>query len=132
VASSPAAAAPAPPALHEEPGVYSLTVILAALALSGVIAIPLDKDNDFVLTGIIGKSTGDFLFQFQTPDGRYVQSQPVHASSAVGTGQFPKAVFPTITYKAGQMLRFQVIDASTAPNTVEIDFEGIKQYQLGS
>jgi hypothetical protein len=127
-----AAAAAGNPEPYTEPGKYVFQITLAAAPGAGDHFSDLkqfiDKDSDFELTDLAAVSTGDFSFNYRTPGSKDVFSTDVHASNALGTGQFPVPVVPSLVYLAGSKLGLSLTNLTAAPNTIEIVFSGRRIY----
>jgi hypothetical protein len=117
--------------IHEEPAKLVFTKTLALSTLYPDLGISVDKDSDFVLTALCGKSEGAYSINIKTASGREIFSSPAQAENAVGTGQFPIPLVPALTYPAGGRIGLSLADLSGAENDVELVLVGIRRFKAG-
>lgn len=113
----------------EEPRTYVFSVTLTALQNIPRIAVPIDRDADFVLTGINGSSTGSYTLNFLLPSGRdYASSAIQNANLVSPDANQPTAIGPPPLYRAGSNgPQLTLTDTSTDTNAIEIEFSGISR-----
>lgn len=119
--------------------VYAFKLVLAANAL-GVGKIHIDADADFKWYATVHTKTGDCSVLVQEPakGGRswmslstqtgVSPSAGIDINNWAGTAQLPAYLFiPYLLAKQTDLL-FNITDLSGAPNTVEIDLWGYKEF----
>jgi len=113
----------------EEPAFLVFQIVLTALQVLTRLPVPIDKDSDFLLTGIHGSSTGGYNVNFRTPNGRTFASAMVKSTNLVGsTPSQPAAIGPPLAYAAGTTgPMLDITDTSNAGNTIELIFSGIRR-----
>jgi hypothetical protein len=122
------AAAAAASQYVEEPCFYVYQVALTANQALRDQAVPVDRDADFMLTGIHGTSTSTYTINFRLPSGRQFANTQLHNVNLVGTAAEPALVGPAPVYAAGSVgPALDITDTSGAGNTVEIIFSGIRR-----
>lgn len=118
----------AQPQFVEEPADYIFNYTLTANQFIQNISVNIDRDSDFLLTGINGSSTGTFNMNFQLPSGRLIASNLVSSANLLGTANIPTAIGPPPVYRAGSIgPAVSLQDTSGAGNTVQIVFSGIRR-----
>jgi hypothetical protein len=117
------------PQYVEEPGNYVFQITLNALQALQRIPVPIDRDSDFVLTGLNGSSTGAYTINFQLPSGRYINSSQMQNANQVSpAANQPTAILAPPLYRAGSSgPMLDLTDTSNASNTLEIVFSGIRR-----
>lgn len=119
---------PPQPTYVEEPAFYYFTTVLTALEKLQGISVNIDRDSDFLLTGINGSSDSTFTMNFKLPSGRLIASQQMLASDLLGSSNQPNAIGPPPIYRAGSVgPQLDLTDTSNADNTVRIVFAGIRR-----
>ena len=117
------------PDFIEEPGDYIFNYTLTANQAVQRVPVNIDRDSDFLLTGINGSSTGAYTLNFRLPSGRLFASQQVNNANFVSTApNQPTPVGPPPIYRAGSTgPEMDLTDISGASNTLQIVFTGIKR-----
>jgi hypothetical protein len=130
------AATPSPsgqqPQYVEEPSIAVFTVTLNASGAGSAftkVAVPVDRDADFLLTGVNGSSTGDYTINLYLPSGRQMASSSMQNANFVSPDpQQPTAILAAPLYRAGSNgPSLDVANTSGAPNSIEIEFSGIRR-----
>ena len=112
----------------EEPCFYVFNVVLTAAQALRDLAVPIDKDADFLLTGIHGISTGTYTLNFRLPSGRQFSNVQVQNALLVGTAAEPTLIGPAPVYdRASVGPAVDITDTSGGGNTVTIIFAGIRK-----
>ncbi len=116
------------PTFTEEPAQYIFTQILTANQPLNNLSVNIDRDADFLLTGINGSSTGAYTLNFKLPSGRKINNVQVSNQNMIGTANQPTAIGPPPLYRAGSVgPQLDLTDTSGAGNTVVIVFSGIRR-----
>lgn len=133
---SSAAALPSPtsqqPQYVEEPSIAVFTITLnntgAGSAFTKV-AVPIDRDADFLLTGVNGSSTGSYTINLYLPSGRQMASSSMQNANFVSPDpQQPTAILATPLYRSGSNgPALDLANTSGGSNTIEIEFSGIRR-----
>ena len=120
------------PQYVEEPTVIVFTVSLAANGAGSTfkkIAVPVDRDADFLLTGLNGSSDGEYLINLYLPSGRQIASSSMQNANFVSPDpQQPTSIGPPPLYRAGSngpMLDLE--NTSNQTNDIELEFSGIRR-----
>jgi hypothetical protein len=116
----------------EEPAEYIFNASLTNQVQTPFVPVNIDRDSDFLLTGINGSSTGAFTMNFQLPSQRSFANAPVNNGNILGTASIPAAIGPPPVYRAGSIgPAVQLQDTSGAsggsPNVIQIVFSGIRR-----
>lgn len=116
------------PTYVEEPANYVFTYSLTALQAVQQVAVNIDRDSDFLLTGLNGSSTGAYTLNFRLPSGRLISSAQILNTDIIGTANQPTAIGPPPIYRAGSTgPQVDLTDTSDADNNVTIIFSGIRR-----
>lgn len=116
------------PEYVEEPCAYLFTATLSNAERRGQVAVNIDRDSDFMLTGIHGSSDGDYTLNFRLPSGRLWGNAEVPNSDVIGTANQPTAIGPPPIYRAGSVgPQLNLTNLETSNNTVVIVFDGIRR-----
>ena len=116
------------PTYVEEPAIYPFVLTLTSNEHVPNVAVNIDRDSDFLLTGIWGSSTGNYTLNFRLPSGREISTQEMLNTDFIGTANQPTAIGPPPIYRAGSNgPQLALTEASGAPNTVQIYFGGIRR-----
>lgn len=126
---SPASANPEDqPTYVEEPAIYVFTEALTALQHIGQVAVNIDRDSDFLLTGINGSSDGVYTLNFRLPSGRLISNAEILNTDILGTANQPTAIMPPPIYRAGSVgPAVDLTEVSNATNNLIIVFSGIRR-----
>jgi hypothetical protein len=125
---TPAQTAQTQPTFVEEPANYTFNITLTALQALTRLTVPIDRDADFLLTGINGSSTGTYNINVRLPSGRLIASSIMAALNFVGTANQPTAIGPPPIYRAGSNgPELDLTDTSNASNTIQLIFSGIRR-----
>jgi hypothetical protein len=116
------------PTYVEEPAIYVFTQALTASQHIGQVAVNIDRDSDFLLTGINGSSDGAYTLNFRLPSGRLISNAEILNTDILGTANQPTAIGPPPIYRAGSVgPQLDLTDVSAAPNNLIIVFSGIRR-----
>jgi hypothetical protein len=116
------------PTYVEEPAFYPFTIELTANEKVSDVAVPIDRDSDFLLTGLNGSSDGAYTLNFRLPSGRQVSTAEILNTDLLGTANQPTAVGPPPIYRAGSNgPQLSLTDLSNANNSIIIIFSGIRR-----
>ncbi len=116
------------PQFTEEPAQYIFNYTLTALQPVTRIPVNIDRDSDFMLTGINGSSTGTYTLNVRLPSGRLIGSAQVNNTNFIGAANQPTAIGPPPIYRAGSTgPEVDLTDTSNAGNTIQIVFSGIRR-----
>lgn len=114
----------------EEPGAYTFNFTLTAGQAVQHIPVNIDRDSDFMLTGLIGvtSSTGAYTLNYRLPSGRLYASSQISNANLLGTANIPTTVGPPPVYRAGSTgPELDLTDTSGNSNTLQIVFAGIRR-----
>jgi hypothetical protein len=116
------------PTYVEEPAYYPFSIQLTAdQAVTGV-SVNIDRDSDFLLTGINGSSDGDYTLNFRLPSGRQIATSQILNTDLIGTANQPTAIGPPPIYRAGSVgPQLDLTDVSDETNNINIVFSGIRR-----
>ena len=116
------------PTYIEEPAFYVFTMTLTTDQHVPNIAVNIDRDSDFLLTGINGSSDGAYTLNFQLPSGRLIANAEILNTDILGTANQPTAIGPPPIYRAGSIgPQLTITDVSGATNNIIIVFSGIRR-----
>lgn len=116
------------PQYVEEPAVYQFSITLTAGQHVDNAAVNIDRDTDWLWTGINGNSTGAYTVNFRLPSGRQLANAELLNTNVIGTANQPTVVGPPPVYRAGSVgPQVTITDTSGAGNTVNIIFTGIRR-----
>ena len=117
------------PTYVEEPTAYLFTVTLASPGRVQDSAVNIDRDSDFLFTGIIGPTTaGNCTFNFRLPAQRLYSNIEIPNNLIMGTANQPTAIGPPPVYRAGSSgPQVTVTNTSGATNTINILFTGTRR-----
>lgn len=116
------------PTFVEEPAIYVFIQQLTALQHVGQVAVNIDRDSDFLLTGINGSSDGAYTLNFRLPSGRLISNAEILNTDLLGTANQPTAIGPPPIYRAGSVgPQLDLTDVSNATNNLIIVFSGIRR-----
>lgn len=126
---TPSAAAPAnQPTYVEEPAIYISVVTLAPNQNIQDLAVNIDRDSDFMLTGLNGSSDGAYSINFRLPSGRQISNAQVLNTDLLGTANQPTAIGPPPIYRAGSTgPQLTLNELSGVANNARIIFSGIRR-----
>jgi hypothetical protein len=118
------------PTYVEEPAMYVFTQALNADQHLSQVSVNIDRDSDFLLTGLNGSSDGAYTLNFRLPSGRMVSNAEILNTDLLGTPNQPTAVGPPPIYRAGSVgPALDLTDVSGSGNTIIIVFSGIRRIQ---
>lgn len=116
------------PQFVEEPGIYPFTFTLTGNQAVQDIPVVIDRDSDFLLTGIWGSSTGLYTLNFALPSGRKICSSQILNTNIIGTANQPTPIGPPPIYRAGSKgPAVDLTDITGAGNSVTIYFGGLRR-----
>jgi hypothetical protein len=116
------------PAYVEEPSIYPFTFNLTAGQHISDVAVNIDRDADWLWTGLNGSSTGAYTVNFRLPSGRQLANAEILNTDIVGTANQPTQIGPPPVYRAGSSgPQLTITDISGAGNTVTLIFSGIRR-----
>lgn len=119
---------PNAPQFVEEPASYIFNFTLTANQKVGQVPVNIDRDSDFMLTGINGSSTGTYTLNIRLPSGRLICSSQINNTNFIGVANQPTAVGPCPVYRAGSTgPEIDLTDTSGASNVLQIVFSGIRR-----
>ncbi len=123
---------PTTPTYVYEPAVIPLQLTLTANQPLNLQKVNIDKDSDFILTGIHGTSTGSYTINFRLPSGRqFANGTQIRNTNLVGTANQPAAIGPELVYPAGGIgPAVDITETSGAGNTIEIIFSGLRRFTV--
>lgn len=121
--------ATAQPNFVEEPATYVFNYTLTSGQAVTRVPVNIDRDSDFLLTGINGTSTGGYTLNVRLPSGRLIASQQMINSQFVSNApNQPTAIGPPPVYRAGSTgPELDLTDTSLAGNTLQIIFSGLRR-----
>lgn len=130
--SSPAVVTPASsvsqPSYVEEPVIYPFVTTLTSDQHVSDVAVNIDRDTDFLLTGIWGSSAGNYTLNFRLPSGRQISTQEILDTDLLGTANQPTAIGPPPIYRAGSVgPQLTLTDVSGSSNAIRLYFGGIRR-----
>lgn len=117
------------PNFIEEPATYVFNYTLTSGQAVTRVAVNIDRDSDFLLTGINGTSTGGYTLNVRLPSGRLIASQQMINSQFVSDApNQPTAIGPPPIYRAGSTgPELDLTDTSMNSNTLQIVFSGLRR-----
>lgn len=116
------------PEYVEEPAIYSFVQALTSGQHIDNVAVNIDRDTDWLWTGLNGSSTGNYTVNFKLPSGRQLANAEIFSQDIIGTANQPTVIGPPPVYRAGSVgPQVTLTDLSAAPNTVTIIFTGIRR-----
>lgn len=117
------------PQYVEEPANFVFLITLNALQPLTRVPVPIDRDTDFLWTGLNGSSTGSYTINIVLPSGRYMNSSQIQNANQVSpAANQPTAIGPPPLYRAGSSgPLLDLTDTSNASNTIELVFSGIRR-----
>lgn len=116
------------PTYVEEPAIYLFTVTLAANQHIDNAPVNIDRDADWLWTGVNGSETGNYTVNFRLPSGRELANAEILNTDIIGTANQPTAIGPPPIYRAGTIgPQVTITDLSGASNVVIIVFSGIRR-----
>jgi hypothetical protein len=119
---------PNQPQFVEEPGIYVFNYTLTALQSVQRVPVNIDRDSDFMLTGVNGSSTGGYNLNFRLPSGRQVCSALIANTNLIGAANQPTSIGPPPVYRAGSTgPEIDLTDTSNAGNTIQVIFSGVRR-----
>jgi hypothetical protein len=124
-----ASASPAnQPEYVEEPAIYPFVFNLTADQHVDNVAVNIDRDTDWLWTGINGSSTGEYTVNFSLPSGRQISNAEILNTDIIGTANQPTAIGPPPVFRAGSTgPKVTLTDISGGSNAVVIIFTGIRR-----
>lgn len=121
-------AAASQPTYVEEPAIYVFTQQLTNGQALQQVSVNIDRDSDFLLTGINGSSTGSYTLNFRLPSGRLIANAQILNTDLLGTANQPTAIGPPPIYRAGSVgPQLDLTDTSGNTNNLIIVFSGIRR-----
>jgi hypothetical protein len=116
------------PTYVEEPAFYVFTQTIPADDHVGQVAVNIDRDADFLLTGLNGSSDGAYTLNFRLPSGRLISNAEILNTDIIGTANQPTAIGPPPIYRAGSVgPQCDVTNLTGSDNTVIIIFSGLRR-----
>lgn len=112
----------------EEPAQYIFNLTLTASQALQRVPVNIDRDSDFLWTGINGSSTGTYTLNVRLPSGRLICSQQINNTNFIGTPNVPTPIGPPPIYRAGSTgPELDLTDTSGQSNTLQLVFSGIRR-----
>jgi hypothetical protein len=119
---------PPMPGVVEAPFDYIYDVVLTADQSLVDQTVSVDVDADFELRGVlIAVSSGSFSMRWNDGQGYYVQNQELLNNNFSSLTPYPS--FPSLVIVAGGRIGVDITDLSSATNTVQVVFRGVKVYR---
>lgn len=116
------------PTYVEEPAIYSFTFNLASGQHVTDVAVNIDRDTDWLWTGLNGSSDGAYTVNFRLPSGRQLANAEILNTDIIGTANQPTVIGPPPVYRAGGVgPAVTLTDISSDTNSVTIIFTGIRR-----
>jgi hypothetical protein len=116
------------PEYVEEPAIYVFTMTLTGNQHVGQVSVNIDRDADFLLTGLNGSSDGAYTLNFRLPSGRLISNVEILNSDLLGTANQPTAIGPPPIYRAGSSgPQLDLSELTGEDNNVIIIFSGIRR-----
>lgn len=116
------------PEYVEEPAIYTFVQALTAGQHLNEVAVNIDRDTDWLWTGLNGSSTGNYTVNFRLPSGRQLSNAEIFNQDIIGTANQPTTIGPPPVYRAGSVgPQVTLTDISGGANTVTIVFTGIRR-----
>jgi len=95
--------------------------------------IVLEQEDEFVWQGFIwalsGATQSGFLYRVQDDAGNYISDGYLYCFNTPGTWANPFPQFPRVTYRRGQSIKFDIINAAPVNQGVQLIFRGLKRYR---
>jgi hypothetical protein len=117
------------PQYVEEPVNYVFQITLTGDQALTRVPVPIDRDSDFLWTGLNGSSTGAYTINPVLPSGRYMCSSQIQNGNLVSpAANQPTAIGPPPLYRAGSSgPLLDLTDTSGESNSIELVFSGIRR-----
>ncbi len=116
------------PTYVEEPAIYVFTQSLSSGQHLGQVAVNIDRDSDFILTGINGSSDDVYSLNLRLPSGRMIANAEILNTDIIGTANQPTAILPPPIYRAGSVgPALDLTELSAGTNVVNIVFSGVRR-----
>jgi hypothetical protein len=116
------------PEYVEEPAIYTFVTTLTAGQHLDNAAVNIDRDTDWLWTGLNGSQTGNYTVNFRLPSGRQLANAEIFNQDIIGTANQPTVIGPPPVYRAGSVgPQVTITDISGGGNTVTIVFTGIRR-----
>jgi hypothetical protein len=116
------------PTYVEEPAMYIALVTMTPGQNISDLAVNIDRDSDFMLTGLNGTSDGAYTLNFRLPSGRQIANAQILNTDILGTANQPTAIGPPPIYRAGSTgPQLTLTEISGAVNNARIIFSGIRR-----
>jgi len=116
------------PTYVEEPCTYVFQTDLAADERLQQVSVNIDRDSDFMLTGIHGSSDDAYTMNFRLPSGRLYSNAEIPNTDIIGTANQPTAIGPPPIYRAGSSgPQLDLTNLISGTNNVLIIFDGIRR-----
>lgn len=116
------------PTYVEEPAIYNFPISLTANEVVTDVAVNIDRDSDFLWTGLNGSSDGAYTVNFRLPSGRQISNTQILNTDIIGTANQPTAIGPPPIYRAGSVgPQVSITEITGDANNVIIVFSGIRR-----
>lgn len=104
-------------------------------ARSETIAINRDIDFRFMcfqwaLLSVNEAATPGFLYRIKDDAGNFISDGFEYCFNTPGTFANPWPMFPHVTYRANQVIQFDIINAAAFSQGVQLMFRGMKRYKV--
>ena len=87
------------PEYVEEPAIYLFAVALTSGQHISDVAVNIDRDSDFLWTGLNGSSTGNYTLNIRLPSGRQLANAEILDLDIIGTANQPTVIGPPPIYR---------------------------------
>lgn len=117
------------PNFIEEPCTYVFNYTLTSDQAVTRVPVNIDRDSDFLWTGLNGTSTGGYTINVRLPSGRLIGSaQMINSQFVSTTPNQPTAIGPPPIYRAGSTgPELDLTDTSASGNTIQLVFSGLRR-----
>lgn len=98
--------------------------------------IVLDNEDDFRFMGFVwalqsvsDQTTPGFLYRIQDDSGKYISDGFTYCYATPGTLANPWPMFPHVAYPVHQRIQFEIINAASHSQGVQLLFRGAKRFR---
>jgi len=117
------------PQYVEEAAIVTFEYTLNANQHVTRVPVPIDRDSDFLWTGLNGSETGSYTLNPTLPSGRYMCTSEIQNANFVSPdANQPTAIGPPPLYRAGSSgPLLDLTDTSGQTNLITLSFSGIRR-----